>query len=350
MDPYHGADQFWRDRFRQAQEPPGASMNSCGRLDRARDYANQIHHSLCLQSQEFHAAGHDLSSDSALSAGYAGGYQYDMGSYSMGAGSLNGFSSSAAQSSISGSSQGSHRQGRSAGGSGSGGAANNKFNRGWQLLWCQEHCFKAFGDNWRSRLQDCANAYGADMACLKKARKIFEHFRRMSQLRPPANFQHFGVATVWREAKPLISVFEKVREAQLNGTLDSLEVEGVDPWFAVLTPVFVAIFCEHEVQHAKAVRWVESKSDFPAPIYCLIGCHEDAAEDAQRSDLQALLPVLEAASRGRTGLPDPALYNVIIALPSVDQEDKPKRMVVDVNDMDREHLQEALSAGAYLRL
>ena len=80
-------------------------------------------------------------------------------------------------------------------------------------------------------------------------------------------------------------------------------------------------------------------------------CHEEPPEDGQCLDDLADLPtLLEAASRGRTCLPDPALYNIITVAPDDDEENNPKRKVIDVHSLDQEHLREALHVGAYLRL
>jgi len=311
---------------------PGADavgqISSAG-LRGAMDYVNLIQHSIGQEPRG------TCDSNSSRNSGFRGGLTGTPGSHLIGSSSN---SSSLLDSSGSSSTRRSRRGGEA------GGPVKTKFNRKWQLLWCQEHCLKLFAEHRRIRLQDCANAYGADLACVKQVGKIFEHFQRMTRLRPPANFHYFAIVTVWREAKPLIRVFEKLREARLKGTLHELNnFEGFEPGFAELLPVFVVIFCANDVQHAKAVRWVESKTDFPVQIYCLIGCHEEPPEDGQGfNDLAGLPTLLEAASRGRTCMPDTALYNIITV--------EPEREVIDVHRLDQEHLREALHVGAYLRL
>ena len=54
--------------------------------------------------------------------------------------------------------------------------------------------------------------HGADLASVKKPNKFFLHFERLRSLWPPVQFNSFGIATDWREAKPCLEVFEQLDE------------------------------------------------------------------------------------------------------------------------------------------
>lgn len=228
---------------------------------------------------------------------------------------------------------------------------NTKFFRSWQLIWCQEHCFRPEREGFRKSLKVQANMHGADLACVKKLDKFFLHFERLRNLWPPVQFDFFGIVTDWREAKPCLDAFEHLDD-------DLIAELQLTP--AQTKPRFIVVFCDHEFQRTKALQWAESKAVCGIRIYCLQVNMDINVAPGMQGDMRVFADVLRAAAASggiERNVPySPKGINQSMEPAYVDIQRReadihiPEPSYTGISTIDPEDLARALANGQRLRL
>lgn len=174
--------------------------------------------------------------------------------------------------------------------SSSGGPNKKNYSQGWQVVWCQESCFRDHKEQWRHTLKMLANLHGADLACIKRPNKLAQHFESLKTARPRGQLKYWVAVTTWREAKPVIKLCEQ-------GTL------------VPMMPRFMVVVCEAGSQYRKASNWAESR-DRPCPIYCVREGIASSIGEGSHSVDSELLEILDLLSLPLDELPLPSVFHL----------------------------------------
>mmetsp|Transcript_1195 Transcript_1195/g.2615 ORF Transcript_1195/g.2615 Transcript_1195/m.2615 type:complete len:300 (-) Transcript_1195:189-1088(-) len=104
----------------------------------------------------------------------------------------------------------------------------------WHLIWCYERCYKQDCQAQRELITATAQAAGASLVLLKKARNL-KAWMEHSQFGP------FVLVTDWREAQPAARVLLQQRSPQH-------------------VPTDMIVLCEGQRQYLRALNWTEAVS------------------------------------------------------------------------------------------
>eukprot|EP00930_Biecheleria_cincta_P075309 TRINITY_DN62476_c0_g1_i1.p1 TRINITY_DN62476_c0_g1~~TRINITY_DN62476_c0_g1_i1.p1 ORF type:complete len:312 (+),score=55.80 TRINITY_DN62476_c0_g1_i1:169-1104(+) len=202
--------------------------------------------------------------------------------------------------------------------SSSGVPGKNNCSQCWQVVWCQERCFRDHMSRWRNNLKMIANTLGGDLACVKRPGKLAQHFETLKNERPRAHLMYWVVVTTWREAKPIVELCEQ-------GT--------------ILMPRFMVVVCEAGSQYRKASQWAESQNQ-PFPIYCVRAGIDSIAEGPLSADKE-LREIFDLLSVPSDELPLPSVFHLCRAC---------TKSAIDLNAVTAEQLPNLLKHPVRLSL